>query len=69
MFVVMTCKTYKTSSFVTLVLMLLVSSETQELCGVHPVFEFAPITALPNFTLDAPSSVIYNLYATDNISH
>jgi hypothetical protein len=49
--------------------MFLVSSETQELSGVHPVFEFFPTTALPYFTLDAPSSVIYNLYATDNISH
>jgi hypothetical protein len=25
-------------------------------------FNLPPITALPNFTLDAPSSVIYNLY-------
>jgi hypothetical protein len=63
MFVVMTCKTYKTPSFVTPVYIFLVSNVTQELCGVHPAgFQFAPITALPNFTLDDPSSAIYNLY-------
>ena len=30
----------------------------------HPGLEFAPPpnAAFPNFTLDAPSSVIYNLY-------
>jgi hypothetical protein len=33
------------------------------LCGVHPGFQFATITALPNFTLDGPSNVTYNLYA------
>ena len=34
----------------------------------HPGLEFAPppIAAFPNFTLDAPSSVIYNLYAPDH---
>ena len=31
-------------------------------------FNFPPITALPNFTLDAPSSVIYNLYAPTRVS-
>ena len=32
----------------------------------HPGLEFAPpIAALPNFTLDVLSSVIYNLYASE----
>jgi hypothetical protein len=35
--------------------------------GVHPGFQFAPITA-PNFTLDAPSSVVYNRYVNRYIS-
>jgi hypothetical protein len=49
----------------------LVLSVTQQLCGVHSGFQFATITALPNFTLDASSSVIYNLYAITplNICH
>ena len=39
----------------------------------HPGLEFAPpppngpIAALPNFSLDAPSSVIYNLYEVDDM--
>jgi hypothetical protein len=46
-FVVMTCKTYKTPSFVTLVLIF--SGVTQELCGVHPEFQFAPHYRAPKF--------------------
>ena len=33
-------------------------------CLKHPGLEFAPISALPNFALNASSSVIYNLYGT-----
>ena len=59
----MTCKTNETPSFVTPVYIFLVSNVAQELCGVQIAgFQFAPITVLPNFTLDAPSSAIYNLY-------
>jgi hypothetical protein len=32
-------------------------------------FDLPPITALPNFTVNAPSSVIYNLYGHTMIRH
>jgi hypothetical protein len=57
-------KTYKTPSFVILVLNFtsFKCTVTQELCGVNRGFQFAPITTLPNFTLDPHSGVIYHLY-------
>ena len=66
MFVVMTCKTYRTEgknffnthfwaaydrtpSFVTRLKFFWFQSVTQELCGVHPGFQFAPHYRVPKF--------------------
>ena len=56
---------YETLSFVTLVLNVFgFKCNPAKNCmrGVHPGFQFALHYRAPNFTLDVPSSVIYNLY-------